>query len=197
MKRTQLGFTLMETLIALVLMSLLLLALFGGFRAGIASWQAVDRQVEQSEPQQRLDRMLYRHLSQLQGVEAMRGFLMGSRHEEMFFIARPNLIRYAAPLALAVDNQPYAVELASRPGGRAGVWVRLLPYDQKQDMHAALDAAGYLLVSGELTLRLRYFVDGQWHDELEENVLPQLVSVDWQTPERVWSATTYTVSRGQ
>lgn len=196
MRRWQQGFTLMETLIALVLTSLLLLALFGSFRAGIASWQAVDRQVEQSEPQQRLDRLLYRHLSQLQGIETSRGFLMGSRDEQMFFEARSDRIRYAAALALSVDNRVYAIELASAPGGRSGLWMRFVPYAQK-DVGQALDAAEFVQVSDSLTARFSYFVEDEWFDELEEDTLPLLISVHWRSPERVWSATTYAVSRGQ
>lgn len=198
MRNAQQGFTLMETLIALVLMSLLLLALFGGFRAGIASWHAMDRQVALSEPQQRLDRLLYRHLSQLQGAEQMRGFLMGSRDGGgVFFVARKNRIRYAAPLSLSVDNQPYAVELASEPNGRTGLWIRYVPFDDAQAAHDLLDAEEYVQVSESLTVSFNYFVADEWLDELEENVLPLLVRVHWSSPERTWSATTYAVGKGQ
>lgn len=186
------GFTLLETLVALVLMSLLMVALFGGFRAGIASWRVADSHIEHTEPQLLLNRMLYRHLSQVQLSTG--GAFWGEQASNLGFIAQNRLLRYVAPLALAVDNQLYCIELASDPDGRRGVWIKYVPYDAKQGQQAALDAMDYLLVSNELSMQFSYFVDEAWHDALEEGVIPTLVRVRWFSDERVWSDSIFRVT---
>lgn len=188
----QRGFTLLETLIALVLMSLLMVALFGGFRAGIASWRVADNHIVQAEPQVLVSRMLYRHLSAVHMVQEADFFKL----EEALPAVRgtTDRISYTAPLALAVDNQLYSIELANEPGGRAGLWIRYVPYDPALDMQAELEDAEYLQLSGELGMQLSYFVEEDWVDELSEDAVPKLVRVHWMSGERVWPASVFRVT---
>lgn len=191
--RRENGFTLMETLIALVLMSLLLLALFGGFRAGIASWRLVDRHVDANEPQLRLDRMLYRHLSQLKLQGEGRSFTGATVAENTFMIATRDTIHYAAPLALSADNEVHSIELISQPAGRAGLWMRTAPYDENVNMVEVLKDVDYVQLNDSISVKFSYFVEGEWHDALEEGVNPELLRVYWQAGQRVWSSSTYAV----
>ncbi len=188
----QRGFTLLETLIALVLMSLLMVALFGGFRAGIASWQVADSYIEQTEPQVLVSRMLYRHLSAVH-IAPQVGFFRFAE-QQTSIQGTSDRIRYIAPLALAVDNQLYSIELANEPGGRAGLWIRYVPYDPALDMQAELEDAEYLQLSGELGMQLSYFVEEDWVDELSEDAVPKLVRVHWMSGERVWPASVFRVT---
>lgn len=187
----QRGFTLLETLIALVLMSLLMVALFGGFRAGIASWRVAESHIEHSEPQVLVSRMLYRHLSAVY-VPPQGGFFRFAE-QQVFLTGTVDRISYIAPLALAVDNQLYSIELAHEPGGRTGIWIRYAPYDALLDMQKELESAEYLQVSGELGMRLGYFVEDEWVDELPEGGVPRLVRVRWMSGERAWPDSVFRV----
>lgn len=184
----QRGFTLMETLIALVLMSLLLLALFGGFRAGVASWRAAQNQVVASESYLQLGRMLQRHMRQLLRSD---GWVSAGTALELFFTAEPGRIRYVAPLALSVDETVYSIELASQPDGREGLWIRFVRYDAAEDMLALLEQEEYLLVDAEMTAQFEFYFQEEWHPELEAGVVPQLLRVSLSTPKRIWSSLVY------
>jgi|LSQX01.2.fsa_nt_gb prepilin-type N-terminal cleavage/methylation domain-containing protein len=191
--KSQSGFTLLETLLALVLMSLLMVALFGGFRAGIASWRVADGYIEQSEPQVVLNRLLYRHMSRL--VLQVDGDFWNEQANNLQFMGHGNRIRYVAPLALALDNQAYSIELAGEPGGREGVWIKYVPYDERLDMQQELDTAEYMQVAADLTISFSYFIDGDWVSDLEEGVIPRLVRVHWASGARVWSDSIFRVNR--
>lgn len=188
----QSGFTLLETLVAMTLMSLLMLALFGGFRAGIASWQVAESHIDANEPQLLLNRMLYRHLTQLY---VPRGSRMSGPAEPAFF-GSVDRIRYVAPLALSVDNRLYAIELASAPEGREGVWIKYLPYDQlePEGIESTLAGLEYMQVSDSLRVQFDYFVGDEWLDELEGGTVPGLVRVQWFAGDRVWSSSTFRVT---
>lgn len=186
------GFTLLETLVALVLMSLLMVALFGGFRAGIASWRVADSHIEHAEPQLLLNRMLYRHFSQL-ALQA-EGDFWGEQAQNLSFTGRSDSVRYVAPLALSVGNQLYSIELASGQSGHAGVWVRFAPYNAQIDMHQQLDSIEYLQVSDGLVMQLSYYLNEEWLDVLEEGVVPQLVRVRWQDGQRRWPDSVFRIS---
>ena len=188
----QSGFTLLETLVAMTLMSLLMLALFGGFRAGIASWQLAERHIEANEPQLLLNRMLYRHLAQLYVPESAATVFRWAP-SEVAFVGAPDQIYYVAPLALSADNQLYAIELASAPGGREGVWIRYLPYDQlgPEGLVSSLNMLEYTQVSNALRVRFEYFSDDQWQEQLGIGTIPTLVRVHWVADDRSWSSTTF------
>ncbi len=65
----QRGFTLMELLIALTLLSLILSVLYGGLRLGAKTWDAVDDRVTQTEEQRLVRGFLRRALLQTKSVE--------------------------------------------------------------------------------------------------------------------------------
>lgn len=207
MKVQQQGFTLLETLVALTLTGLLMVALFGGFRAGMASWQVVERQVAANEPQLMLERMLYRHFSQLQYAVIKRERTRSNwsaSGKAAFYLAGPEVLRYAAPLAQAVGNDVYLIELQSQPNGRQGVWIRMVPFEEgkHEEAYEALEAEELQLVSENLQIRFSYFLSGsdteedgeaEWLDELEEGAIPSLVRVHWTSANRTWASTTYQV----
>lgn len=206
MEMRQQGFTLLETLVALTLMGLLMVALFGGFRAGLASWQVAERQVAASEPQLMLERMLYRHLSQLRYAVVSRERTRSNwsaTGKAAFYLAGPEVLRYTAPLAQAVGGDLYLIELHSQPDGREGVWIRMVPFVEGEHEQAleALDNEELQQVSDRLRIRFSYFLDSQaeedaeteWLDELEQGAIPSLVRVHWTAEERVWASTTYQI----
>lgn len=170
----QKGFTLLETLVALVLMSLLIMALFGGFRAGIRSWQAAERHVEWVEEPRQLSALLYRHLSQFIPVAGERSF-SGSMHA---FVGEPERLLYVAPLAISVANQPYIFELVNGHDGQLGLWARFAPLELDKNYQESLDQAEYLQISENLSARFAYFYEDAWVDSLPEGKVPILVKVN-------------------
>jgi len=201
MKRES-GFTLLETLVAMVLMSLLLMALFGGFRAGINSWRLADSHVERNEPQLLLSRMLYRQMNQLKfsrtARESFRAALWESEKQGVFYLATADVLQYIAPLGLAVGEQHYLIELHNRPGGEPGIWFKAVPYDEQNKTESldSFEEAGLELLSSEVELRFSYFMGGEWADELESGARPLLVKVDWRAEGRTWPSSIYRISGG-
>lgn len=172
--KQQKGFTLLETLVALVLMSLLIMALFGGFRAGIRSWQAVEKHVEWVEEPRQLSALLYRHLSQFIPVATELTF----SGLEYAFVGEPERLLYVAPLAMSVGNQPYVFELVNGYEGQIGLWARFAPLEIDKSYQELLDQAEYVQISENLSARFAYFVEEGWVDTLPEAVLPILVKVN-------------------
>lgn len=202
--RKQNGFTLLETLIALTLMGLLMVALFGGFRAGMASWQVAERQVEANEPQLMLSRMLYRHFSQLRYAVVSREQTRSNwstTAKAAFYLAGSDVLRYTAPMAQAVGDDVYLIELHSQPDGRKGVWIRMVPFTDGKHEQALeeLEAEALQQVSSSLQLRFSYFLAGgadeeaDWFDELDEGAMPSLIRVYWSSEGREWASSTYQI----
>lgn len=195
----QRGFTLLETLVALVLMSLLLLALFGGFRAGIASWRIADDYVEETETQLMLSRLLYRQMNQLKIAESEGKSLLGRKwsggKKGTFFLAQADVLQYIAPLGQAADNQLYLIELRNGTKDAPGLWVKMLPYDaaKKAELLQALELAEPQLLSSSLQVRFSYQSNRGWLDELPLGGQTALLRVAWLSVERSWASTTYRI----
>lgn len=173
MKR-QKGFTLLETLIALVLMSLLILALFGGFRAGLRSWQAAETHVAWVEEPRQLSALLYRHLSQFVPM------VVGQSAEGAVYIfaATSERLMYVAPLAMSVGDAPYVFELLNGHNGRSGLWARFAPLIDDKTSQELLDDVEYVQISEHVSVRFSYFFQDAWADSLVDGQLPNLVKVD-------------------
>jgi general secretion pathway protein J len=68
-KRRQLGFTLVELLIGISLVSLMLVVMFGGLRLGGRSWDAIERQSSASSEMRPVREFIRRSLRQIQGPQ--------------------------------------------------------------------------------------------------------------------------------
>lgn len=193
------GFTLLEVLVALTLTSLLVVALFGGFRAGIRSWQTVERHTAQVEEPRQLSSLLYRHLGQM--VPAAFGDREDGGHEAAFF-GEAQRVRYVAPLAMSANGLPYVFELTSNQQGRPGVWVRFGPYQEGKSAEAVLADAEYQQVSKTLGVTFAYYGAGDdfsqiehWTDTYKSDQLPRLVSLRIAGSDRAWPAMTFAVTQ--
>lgn len=170
--KQQKGFTLLETLVALLLMSLLVMALFGGFRAGVRSWQTADRHVAWIEEPRQLSALLYRHLSQFVQVRAERS--------EFIFAAETERLLYVAPLAMSVGDAHYVFELVNGHRGQPGLWARFAPLalDAERTYQGVLDNAEYVQVSENLSAQFSYFFEDAWVSTLPAGQVPVLVKVN-------------------
>ncbi|MDY0250844.1 MAG: prepilin-type N-terminal cleavage/methylation domain-containing protein [Pseudomonas sp.] len=188
--KQQKAFTLIETLVALTLMSLLIMVLFGGFRAGVRSWQASETYINDTEEPRQLSALLYRHLGQIVPI-ALGG---AGVFQTMAFETGVERIRYAAPLAMSVGNTHYLFEMVNNYEGRGGIWARFAPIVEGLPAEDILAAAPYTQVSKEWTVQFSYFYRDEWLDQVPEGELPQLVSVRLTAADKQWPSMVFAIN---
>jgi general secretion pathway protein J len=166
-RSTSRGFTLVEVLVAVSLLSLLLGLLFGAMRTGMRSWQAAERRIDAAEVAGQAERFLTRIITQAQpaqggggkGTSAMAGRGRGANDASSgIFSGTSERFSVVAP---GVDALPraglyrYDVFFAPRTGSReAGdLWVRIHPYRPGEES----DAAPRLLRENLAGFEVRYF----------------------------------------
>jgi len=188
--KRQKAFTLIETLVALTLMSLLIMVLFGGFRVGIRSWQASENYIAATEEPRQLSALLYRHLGQVVPMMAGGGNVL----YKPIFAASTEQIRYVAPLAMSVGDAYFIFEMISNFEGRGGIWVRFAPVMEGLGADDILEAAEYTQVSKEWTVQFAYFHNDEWLDEMPEGELPKLVSVHLAAAGKQWPSMVFALN---
>lgn len=187
----QKAFTLIETLIALTLMSLLIMVLFGGFRVGVRSWSISEDYITKAEEPRQLSALLYRHLGQIVPVK-LGGISFDSL---MAFESQPERIRYAAPLAMSVGNAYYLFEMINNHEGRGGLWVRFAPLVDGWTAEDIFAQTQFLQVSEQWSVRFSYFNGEQWLDEMPDGRMPVLVSVHLTAVDQHWPRMVFAVNK--
>ena len=91
----QAGFTLVELLVAMVLLGMISVALFGGIRLGARSWAAGHERLEQINEIEAAQGVLRLLLGQARRVAL---FDAGRRRDAVSFTGRPDEVYFAAPL---------------------------------------------------------------------------------------------------
>lgn len=176
--KQQKGFTLLETLVALVLMSLLVMALFGGFRAGLRSWHAAEKHVAWVEEPRQLSSLLYRHLSQFVPIR------VGQPSFDIIYLfsASADRLLYVAPLAMSVGDELHVFEMVNGHHGQPGLWARFAPVTQNtnQTDQELLADVEYVQISENLSAQFSYYFEEAWLDSLEVGQLPTLIKVNLQ-----------------
>ena len=155
------GFTLMELLVAVTLLSVLMLLLFSAMRTGMRSWQVAEARIDATEGAAQVERFLVRILSQAQGRAGggasgsttwadldplkRRGRFEGE--DDRFVVIAPGVS------ALAPGLYRYEVFYEPGSGGNGDLWVRIDPY--RPDDQALSDPR--LLKEDVAGFSLRYF----------------------------------------
>lgn len=187
------GFTLLEVLVALTLMSLLVVVLFGGFRAGLRAWQSMELHVERTEDPRQLSSLIYRHLTQMMPV-----MLRDENfHPAPAFLGEKNRLRYVAPLAMSVGDVPYLVEIIDGYNGKSGVWIRYAPVRAGATIGEVFAGASYQQVSKKLSIAFSYFHEGEWKESLPLGARPDLVSVKLYAVDTSWPNMVIAVTRSE
>lgn len=144
----QRGFTLLELLIAMTLLGLILVLLFGGLRLGVRSWDGAQQQVDNMNSVRSLENFLRREMSQANPYRWNSG--TGQR---LAFVGERNRLSFVAPMPSRVGGGGlYAVSVEFDQTGKARrmVWKNLPVSTQMQDFSALAQAPEMVLAAAEL-----------------------------------------------
>lgn len=144
----QRGFTLLELLIAMTLLGLILVLLFGGLRLGVRSWDGAQRQVDNMNSVRSLENFLRREMSQANPYRWNSG--TGQR---LAFLGERNRLSFVAPMPSRVGGgglYAVSVEFDQTAKARRMVWKNLPVSTQMQDFSALAQAPEMVLAAAEL-----------------------------------------------
>lgn len=191
----QRGFTLLELLIGLVLISFLLALLFAGFRLASDSWDAADRRTIRTTDEEMARTMVRRLTSQLQPKRWKKAL-----NQPIAFIGEAGGYQGIAPLPGQAGGGGLQVVAISAERDADNKHVQLvlrhapISYDQEY-FASGIEAAKPHKLLGELTtVEFSYFGSakqgepGQWFDTWPNpDRLPQLMRIRLGTEDSGWS----------
>lgn len=187
----QQGFTLLELLIALTLLGLILVVLFGGLRLGVRSWDASQQQVDTLNSVRSLESFLRREMSVAQPYRWKTG-----PSQKLAFLGERDKLSFVAPLPSRLGGGGlYLISIALEQQGKAKRMVlRYLPLNsQMQDFSSLAQSTPMVLADSELSqledIWLSYFgqenesVAPRWMDRWEsDKALPELIRIQVRHP---------------
>ena len=192
MRVRQTGFTLLEMLITLSLVSLLFLALFGAFNTIARGWDAADTRMNKTEDLRLISDFLRRQLGQAMAVK-----IKGKDDTLVYaFEGDSTSLRYAAPLQpLQANGGVFLIQL-DIANGKAGkmLQMRYAPYRPDITWDEALaDTEPVPVFDGFKDLRFDYFgaeengKDPEWGSDWQDrNLYPLLLKLTLSDKERQW-----------
>jgi prepilin-type N-terminal cleavage/methylation domain-containing protein len=188
----QRGFTLLEMLISLMLVSLLFLALFASFNTIARGWDAADTRMNKTEDMRLITDFLRRQLGQAMVVR-----IKGEKEERVYaFEGTATSLRYAAPLQpLQHQGGVFLIELnvvASKDGKK--LEMLYAPYRPELTWEEAFkDAEPVLVFDGLKDASFEYFgaekegEDPDWASDWEEQPrFPDMLKLTLADQERTW-----------
>jgi general secretion pathway protein J len=184
-RRGQQGFTLLEVLIALVLLGLLLAALGQGVRFGLRTWELQGKATSRSDALEATDRSLRLLIESMEpGGIGSQSSVKGSR-DRLSFVG-------ALPAAVAIDRRAEMTLLLADHGR---LLLRWRPHRHDRPFGPPPAENDALLLDGVEKLELAYWrpatqgLKGGWVDEWSQSGLPGLVRIHLefgQTDPRRW-----------
>ena len=180
------GFTLIEILVAVMLLGLLMAALFGGVRLGVRAWEASGTRLDDDARMNAVEDFLRERLTQarLPGAVAIQtGPAFRGERDRLNFVT-------LMPEHLGIGPERMLLTL-SKAGDGADLSVAWWPADLGDDSDAARDAVhSRVLLAKVAELRLTYFgqVEAKqppvWSEVWDQASLPLLVRVRLGFPDR-------------
>ncbi len=174
MRRVQRGFTLMEVMIALVLISLVMAMLFAGLRSVARSWDAAEARTSDGSQIRAVEEFLRAKLRQSWSVQV--------RHDRGAFSAfsgDSEQLRFVAPMMNQLGPPGlYLVEIRLE---KDVLSLRLAPYDHEVGEDALDESESYPLIEGVNKFEVGYYgaldrtQDPEWVEEWQEQPNPPLM----------------------
>jgi general secretion pathway protein J len=180
------GFTLLELLIAIALLGLILVLLFGGLRLGVRSWDAAQQKVDNLNAVRSVEYFLRTELSQIHPHRWKR--VLG---QPLAFVGEGNKLSFVARLPGRMGAKglyAIALELEQSGDNRRLVWRQLALSPEMQDFSALAQEKETVLASfqtGEVeSIALSYLgqesdlAEPQWQDRWQNaQRLPLLIRI--------------------
>ena len=188
--KSQQGFTLLEMLLAFIMVSLLFLALFSSFHTISRSWEAAENRIEKTEDMRLITGWLRRQLQQMLVLR-----ITGDKNSETStiyaFEGEEDRVRFAAPLQPFQDKGGiYLIELfVGKGGGGKTLEIRYAPYRPDLSWEDAFDGVKPVLVyEGFRKAKFEYLVaeniddEPEWESEwLDQPTYPLLLKISLET----------------
>lgn len=180
------GFTLLELLIALTLLGMILVLLFGGLRLGVRSWDASQKQVDSLNSIRSLENFLRQELSLIYPY-----VWKNASEGRVAFLGERNRLSFVAPLPSRVGGGGLylvSVELQQRSKVQSIFWKHIPLSSQMQNFSALAEIPEMVLAASDLDnveeIWLTYFgqenesAAPRWLDRWENSIrLPMLIRV--------------------
>jgi general secretion pathway protein J len=174
--RNDSGFTLLEIIVALVVLGVLLATLSQGMHFGFASWGRQDQMLRTGEALQATDRTLRRLVEQADP---------GSERDGAKLTGRPHAMVFTSTLPIGHDGAPSAADISLMVDHDDRLVLSWLPHLHVQRLQPAPPPHISVLLNHIADLELSYWSDntGQWSRDWHENTLPDLVRIRITFPE--------------
>jgi len=151
------GFTLLETVMALVLLAVMLGMLFGGLRAGVSAWEAGSGRGDRADEVLLADSFVTKELTaafpwRFKDPVAVKLAFRGERESLRFVSMRPAEIGGGGLAFVSLAFEP------GQAGGPGRLVMRRVPADPEATDFASLDPAeAFTLLDGVSSARFSYF----------------------------------------
>ncbi len=176
----QAGFTLLEILVALVVLGLLLAALAGGVDFGLRTWTMQSRVIDRSSEIEAVDTTLRRLVTQADpGLDEPRGNFSGTAHHLEFATTLPAALPGEAPLAVIV-----ALDLDQRHR----LVLSWLPAPHARRLAPPPPPSRAVLLDGVAAFDASYLGANGWQQDWSDPSVPSLVRLHlgFVSTGRVW-----------
>ena len=169
--RPDAGFTLLEIVVALVVLGVLLATLGRGVQFGLAAFDRQNRMIATGGRQEAVDRTLRRLIERLDpGTGNDTDAMVGTHHVLMF----------RSPLPIDGSDMTYDLRLSVDDHRLVLAW---LPHRHAVPIGPAPPAHRETLLDGVSAIDLSYWSDGAWHDEWRQPKPPALLRIRIAFPE--------------
>jgi general secretion pathway protein J len=170
-RQNQLGFTLLETLVALVVLGFLMTGLAQGLRFGVAAWQSQTQKLAEQNDLDAVDRTLRTLIARMDpgGFDVKRPTFVGTSHSIVFISTLPQA-------SDALPTRDADVTLGVNEGHQ--MQLQWLPHYRNRIGQAPL-AENVVLRHGVDHLEIAYWQSAQtgWQTEWTERALPKLIRI--------------------
>ncbi len=181
----QAGFTLLEVMIAMVLLAVMMTLLLGGMRVGADSWDQGERVAERASRLVVVDNFFRSHLSDVKPLfEAPTDPSKVGQPAKLTFYGGATWLNYAGTLPPQVRGGLYKFQLyLAVEGERSDLKLAMRPFSTgEKEVDEPIEDV--LVLENVESLHIEYYKKAsfggksQWMEEWKENTLPAVIRID-------------------